>query len=162
MRQLNPDHISAVIRTINEGPYFKLLSMKVTELGEGYCKMEVDIDCKHLNPFGALHGGVYASLIDTAAFWAVYGSIPEEDGFITLDLKVDNLSTTDEDKMIVEGKLIKSGRTICFSSATVKTESGKLLAYGTSKMLVTQGLQTIHQAAEAMECPPLPVKFIEK
>lgn len=33
MRRLNPEHIEAVIKLINQGPYLKLLSMEVKELG---------------------------------------------------------------------------------------------------------------------------------
>jgi acyl-coenzyme A thioesterase PaaI-like protein len=62
MRTINQEHIIKLIELINKGPFFKLLSMQVRELSLGYCKLEVDLDTKHLNPFGGLHGGVYASL----------------------------------------------------------------------------------------------------
>lgn len=37
MREINPEHIAAIMEMINEGPYFKLLSMEVRELGVGFC-----------------------------------------------------------------------------------------------------------------------------
>ena len=39
--------------------------MPVKEIGMGYSMVELDIGNEHLNPFGDLHGGVYASAIDT-------------------------------------------------------------------------------------------------
>ena len=72
MKKINPEHIKTVIDICNQGQYFKLLSMEVREIGIGYCKVEVDLQNKHLNPFGGVHGGVYSSLIDTAAYLAVY------------------------------------------------------------------------------------------
>ena len=160
MTQLNPEHVKAVLELINEGPYFKLLGMEVRKLAVGYALVEVDIANKHLNPFGGIHGGSYSSLIDTAAYWAVYGDISEESGLISLDVSVTNLSPVNHGHLTVEGKRIKAGKNICLSEAVIKSEEGKLLAHGISKQMVTPGLQTMKQAIEAMGHSPLPTKFI--
>jgi len=160
MKKINQEHIKAILDLTNQGPYFKLLSMEVCELRLGYCKVEVNLDTKHLNPFGGLHGGVYASAIDTATYWAVYCALEEDVGLISIDLRVDNLAPIKEGKLIVEGKQIKAGRSICLSEATVIDTEGKLLAYGTSKQMVTQGLQSINQAVKAMGYQSLPPKFL--
>ncbi len=107
MKKLNPEHIKAILTLINQGPYFRLLSMEVCKLDIGYCRVEVNLEMKHLNPFGGLHGGVYASIIDTAAYWAVYCELEETFGLTSLDLKVDNLSTAKDGKLIVEGETVK-------------------------------------------------------
>ena len=70
MASLNPDHVTAVLSAINQGPFFRHLSMPVTDMGIGYSVVELDVVDEHLNPFGGIHGGVYASVIDTAAYWA--------------------------------------------------------------------------------------------
>jgi len=59
--------MKAVSDLINQGPYFRLLSMRVSEVGKAFAKVEMDIEKKHLNPFGGVHCGVYSSLLDTAA-----------------------------------------------------------------------------------------------
>jgi uncharacterized protein (TIGR00369 family) len=161
MKSLNQKHIDAVIELINKSPYFTLLSLNVCEIKYGYCKIEINLAEKHLNPFGGLHGGVYASAIDTAAYWAVYSSVDENVGLISIDLHVDNISTFKKGKIFVEGNQIKAGRTICFSEATIKEENGRILAHGLSKILVTKGLQTINQAVKAMGYEALPPKFLE-
>lgn len=162
MKTLNPDHIKAVLDLINQGPYFRLLSMKVSGMGKGFAKVEMDIENKHLNPFGGVHGGVYSSLIDTAAYWAVYCDIEENAGLISLDVKVDNLALVKEGHLVVEGKRIKAGKSICIADAAVIDSEGKYLAYGTSKQMVIPGLQTIAQAVSAMGYEPLPPKFISR
>ncbi|MEG6522341.1 PaaI family thioesterase [Desulfotomaculum sp. 1211_IL3151] len=161
MQKLNPEHIKAVIDLCNQGPYFRLLSMEVRELGKGYCRVEVSLQDKHLNPFGGIHGGVYSSLIDTAAYWAVYCDVEENAGLISLDIKVDNLAPIKEGHLVVEGKRIKAGRSICLAEAVIVDSQGKRLAHGTSKQMVTPGLQTIEQAVLAMGYKPLPPKFIK-
>lgn len=161
MKKLNPEHIKGILDLINQGPYFKLLSMEVCKLDFGYCRVEVNLDTKHLNPFGGLHGGVYASIIDTAAYWAVYCDLEEDAGLISLDLKVDNLASVADGKLIIEGKKIKVGRNICLSEATVTDAQGKLLAHGSSKQMITKGLQSINQAIDAMGYESLPKKFLD-
>ena len=160
MKMINPEHIKVLLDIINQSSYLKLLSIKVCELQLGYCKAEVDLEEKHLNPFGGAHGGVYASLIDTATFWAVYCDLRENVGLTTIDLKVDDLASAKEGKLVVEGKQIKVGRSICLSEATVKDVHGKLLAYGTSKQLILEGMQPISQAASVMGYQSLPPKFL--
>lgn len=161
MQKLNPEHIKAVIDLCNQGPFFRLLSIEVRELRKGYCKVEVNLENKHLNPFGGVHGGVYSSLIDTATYLAVYYDVEENAGLISLDIKVDYLAPIKEGRLVVEGKRIKVGRSICISEASIFNSQGKHLAYGTSKQMVTPGLQTIEQAVSAMGCKSLPPKFIK-
>ena len=160
MKTMNPEHIKVILDIINQSQYLKLLSVKVCELQSGYCKAEVDLEEKHLNPFGGAHGGVYASLIDTAAFWAVYCDLSENVGLITIDLKVDNLASAKEGKLFVEGKQIKVGRSICLAEAIIKDVHGKLLACGTSKQLVLEGIHSFNQAASVMGYQSLPPKFL--
>jgi len=58
---LNGDHIKAITSLINYNSDFKHLSMQMTKLTFGYCKIEVELLTNHLNPFGRIHCGVYAS-----------------------------------------------------------------------------------------------------
>jgi len=160
MRELNQKHVEAVIDLINQGPYFKLLSMRVKALREGYALVEVDIGHDHLNPFGGIHGGAYASVIDTAAYWSAYCELDEGVGMISLDLKVDFLAPINIGKMLVEGRCIKIGKTICLAEATAFDQKEKCLAHGTSKMMIIEGTQSLSEAALFIGTAPLPPKFI--
>jgi uncharacterized protein (TIGR00369 family) len=160
MPRLNPDHIAAVIELINRGPYFQLLSMQVTRLGIGFSEVVVDLERKHLNPFGGIHGGVYSSLIDTAAYWAIYCDLEENAGYITIDVSVDNLAPVKEGRLTVKGERIRVGRNICIGEATVTDYRGRPIAHGKSKQMVTNGLQSIAQAVSSMQGRMLPPKFI--
>jgi uncharacterized protein (TIGR00369 family) len=160
MKKLNPRHIQEIMNLINQGPFFRHLSMTVKDLGIGYSLVELDIGQEHLNPFGGLHGGVYASVIDTAAYWSVYCDLAEDVGFISLDLKVDFLAPAKTGKMIIKGRRIKIGKTLCLAEATAFDQKEKWLAHGVSKMMVLQGSQSISDAAEFVGTAPLPPKFI--
>ena len=80
MRKLNPQYIEAVKPLVNRSPYFMLLGMSLHEVGLGYSVLNIDVEGKHIQPFGAVHGGVFASIIDAASFWAVYSEVEENMG----------------------------------------------------------------------------------
>jgi uncharacterized protein (TIGR00369 family) len=160
VRELNPKHVEAVISVINQGPYFRHLTMPVKEIGMGYSIVELHIGNEHLNPFGGLHGGVYASAIDTAAYWAVYCELDEGAGLISVDLKVDYLAPANAGKMLIKGHRIKIGKTMCLAEATAFDQNDRWLAHGISKMMVTQNLQTIKDAFDFVGVRNLPPKFI--
>lgn len=67
MKKLNPQHVREVISLINNAPYFQLLSIVAEEIGEEFARMKSDVRRKHLTPFGGIHGGAYASMLDSAA-----------------------------------------------------------------------------------------------
>ena len=159
MHLINSDHLKSVIKLINQSPFFRYMSMQVVELGPGFSKVEVNIMKNHMNPFGSLHGGVYATIIDTAAYWSAYCDLPEEQGLITIDLKVDFLAPVSGQKMVVEGKSVKSGRTIHLAEAKAGDDQGKLLAHGTSKLMVTQNSQTMGNAVQYLSAEELPTKY---
>ena len=48
MPELNPKHVQRVMEIINQGPYFRHLSMPVKDLGKGYSRVELDVGNEHL------------------------------------------------------------------------------------------------------------------
>jgi uncharacterized protein (TIGR00369 family) len=161
LRTINPAHIKALIELVNRGPYFELLSMEVIELSVGYSKVEARLESKHMNPFGAVHGGVYSSMIDTAAYWSAYCELDEDVGYTSIDVSVNNLAMISEGIITVEGRSIKIGKSICVVEAIAKDAAGRLLAQGMSKLMILQGKQSINHAIEAMGHKALPPKFLD-
>ncbi len=160
MSELNPNHIESLLGLINKSPFFRHMSIKVTELGVGFATVMTEIDTNHMNPFGAIHGGVYASAIDTAAYWSAYCDLPEDVGLVTIDLKVDFLAPFSEKKLIINGNRIKSGKTLYLAEAEMTDENGRILAHGTSKLMVTPGMQTIDDVINYISADKLPSKFL--
>jgi uncharacterized protein (TIGR00369 family) len=161
MRRLNPDHARQVIELVNRAHYFRLLSMSILELGIGYSVVEMRLEDKHLNPFGGIHGGAYSSLIDTAAYWALYGDLEEGSGLISIDVNVHNLAVAKEGKLVARGKRVKAGKTVCLGEAVVYDEQKRIMAAGSSKTIVSPGLQTIEGARHFMAAGSLPPKFLD-
>lgn len=161
MPSVNPAHTRALMALLNKAPYFALLGMEFQAMEEGYCRLVLPLSYdRHGNSFGGVHGGVYSSIIDTVAYWALYCQMPADQGYTSLDLNVTNLGMVSSGTLIAEGHVVRAGRSICLSEATVKNETGKLLAHGTSKLMVLEGKQSIHTLLDTMEGTSLPPKFL--
>ena len=87
----NPDYIKAVLDSLHTAPYPKLIGMKVAALEFDSCRIELELGERHMQPFGIVHGGVLATLIDTATFWAGFLRLPEDAGLVNVDLKLNYL-----------------------------------------------------------------------
>lgn len=55
-------------------PFYKLLDIKIEEVRDDYARLSIEVAKKHIQFLKTVHGGVVASLADSAA-WAVYGSV---------------------------------------------------------------------------------------
>ena len=149
----NPEYIERVNRLVNRSPFFELLSMKIVDVGPGFSVVEIELSQKHLQPFGFVHGGVFAAIVDAAAFWAVFYQIENQNaGATTVDVKLNYLAPAVSGKIIAKGRQIKLGKTLGYAEAEVSTESGKLLTHGTSTLILLPGKGLTTD-------PPLPVKF---
>lgn len=150
----NPEHAAKVLKQIETSPFPDLVSIQGVSLEKGKAIFKLKLENKHLQPFKVTHGGVLATLIDTATIWSVYFSIQEGDGLTSVDLKLNYLAPSQQGVLTVIGKEIKMGKRLGYAEAEVRTESGELLAHGTSTLMVLprKSLQTD---------PPLPTKFIE-
>ncbi len=156
MKTPNPEYLERVNQLVNECPYFELLSIKIVDVGIGYSVLEMDLSTKHLQPFGIVHGGAFASIIDAAAFWAVFYEIDDPDtGVTTADLKLNYLAPAVSGRLIARGRQIKLGKTLGYADVAVTAESGKLLAHGSSTLILLPGRGLTAE-------PPLPPKFIQK
>ncbi len=154
MRTLNPEYVKAVCKMTSASPYFELLSMKLLNFQIGGSDLRILVQEKHIQPFGVVHGGVFSSIIDAAAFWAVFPEIDEEMGMTSVDLKLNYLAPSNAGVLIAKGKRIKIGRTLGLGEAQVTDESGKILAHGVSTLMT---LPTVGFQSDAS----IPQKFLD-
>jgi uncharacterized protein (TIGR00369 family) len=154
MRKMNPEYVEAVRANVNQCPYFKLLSMKLMDFDIGRSVLEISIEAqKHLQPFGMVHGGAFASIIDAATFWAIFGEVDEGTGMTSVDLKLNYLAPAQNGKLVAKGRKIKLGKTLGLAEAKVTDERGRVLAHGTSTLMVMPYLAWLNSGV-------LPPKFV--
>lgn len=91
-----------------------------------------------LNPFGIVHGGWALTLIDSAAGCAAHSTLHAGEGLVTVETKVNFVRAITPATGLVraEGRVIARGRTIITADASVTDSAGRLLAHGTSTIMV--------------------------
>ena len=139
--RLNPKYTEAISTLVNRSPYFSLISMEIKELEWGTSVLEVELEEKHLQPFGYVHGGAIASVIDAATFWAVFPQVKDGMGLTTVEIKVNYLAPVQKGKVVAKGRCIKMGRTLALGEAYINSAEGNLLAHGTATMMILPDLK---------------------
>lgn len=135
----NPKYIRELLHIVNTSPYPSLMSMRLADIDFDRAKIELETGTCHLQPYGIVHGGVLATLIDTATFWAVFMRIPEDAGLVNIDLKLNYLKPVLSGQLKAEGRSIRSGNTISYAEANVSDINGDLVAHGTSTLMTLPG-----------------------
>jgi uncharacterized protein (TIGR00369 family) len=92
-------------------PIAVLLGMRITDVGEGRVVFAAEPAEYHYNPLGTVHGGVMATLLDSALGCAVQSMLPAGTSYTTLELKVNYLRpiTAKTGTVYCEGKIIDVG-----------------------------------------------------
>ncbi|RSO07978.1 aromatic compound degradation protein PaaI [Streptomyces sp. WAC 05379] len=93
---------------------------------------------EHYNPIGSVHGGVYATLLDSAAGCAVQSVLPAGMGYTSLDLNVKFLRpiTVDSGKVRAVGTVLNHGRRTALAQAELLDSDDRLLAHATSSCML--------------------------
>ena len=135
----NPDYIAAIQASVHRAPYPELIGLRIAELDFDRCRIDLDLAQRHLQPFGIVHGGVIATLIDTATFWAGFMRLPEDAGLVNVDLKLNYLKAVSRGQLRAEGTCLRAGRQLSYTEARVFDEAGELVAHGTSTLMALPG-----------------------
>ena len=139
MQQPNDDYINKLIEMVNTSPYPRHLRMELVSISVDQAVVKLNTEQCHLQPFGIVHGGVLATLVDTATFWSVFLRLPEDAGLVNIDLKLNYLKSISTGMLTAQGRCIRAGRTINYAEASVKDKKGNLIAHGTSTLMVLPG-----------------------
>ena len=92
----------------------------------------------HYNPIGSVHGGVYATLLDSAAGCAVHSMLPAGVGYTSLDLTVKFLRamTVDTGRVRCTGTVTHLGGRTALAEARLVDDADRLLATAVSSVLL--------------------------
>ncbi len=119
-------------------PIAVLLGMWISEVSEGRVVFALEAAEYHYNPLGTVHGGVMATLLDSAMGCAVQSTLPAGTSYTTLELKVNYLRpvTSKTGTLYCEGKVIYVGGRIATAESRLTDADGKLYAHGTTTCIV--------------------------
>lgn len=133
------EYLQAVQRRELPGPPIAfLMNMDIQEVSAGHVVFTLQPAEYHYNPIGSIHGGVAATLIDSATGCAVQSMLAKGQAYTTLEIKVNYLRamTINTGLIACEGKIIHMGGRIAVAEAQISDETGKIYAHGTSTCLL--------------------------
>jgi uncharacterized protein (TIGR00369 family) len=119
-------------------PIARTLDFSLIEVDEGRALFQGTPGPAHLNPMGGIHGGWYATLLDSALGCAVHTLIPAGRGYTTAELSVNLVRAIGPKapRVRAEGKVVHCGRQLATAEARLYGPDGTLYAHGTTTCLV--------------------------
>ncbi len=118
-------------------PFGRYLGVQVLEVGEGFSRIRLPYRAELTNPAGKLHGGVIASVADTAmavAVGALLGGIPGRHATVKLEIKYKASVTNGE--IIAEAKVMRRKPTVFLGETVIKDGKGQVAAIAKATFMV--------------------------
>lgn len=114
-------------------PFQAHLGFDIADWSPDYCRVEQPMVPHIGNRYGIPHGGVHATLLDTAMGFAVCftGDPDERQLVMTLSLNVNYLGVANGKMLIAEGRKTGGGKSTAFAEGEIKDENGNLIATAT-------------------------------
>jgi uncharacterized protein (TIGR00369 family) len=119
-------------------PIARTLNFQLLEAAEGRAMFQGTPGPDHYNPMGGIHGGWYATLLDSALGCAVHTMMPAGRGYTTAELGVNVVKAIPPkvQRVRAEAKVLHCGRQLATAEARLYGPDGTLYAHGTTTCLV--------------------------
>lgn len=119
-------------------PIMALMNIDGFEVEQGRVVFAVTPAEYHYNPIGTVHGGVAATLCDSAMGCAIHTTLPAGVGYTTLELKVNYVRpiTVQTGRVTCAGTVIYAGGRVATAEARVVDAAGALYAHATTTCLI--------------------------
>ena len=106
----------------------QLFGYELDAIGDGKAVMSLRVMDRHKQIHGVVHGGVLASLADTAGAMAAYPMLPKGTRLATVEMTINYLEPVDRGPIIAEARVLRIGRTLAVAECEVKDAAGRLAA----------------------------------
>lgn len=119
-------------------PIGVLLDFGLQEVADGRVIFTMQPAEYHFNPIGTVHGGVIATILDSAMSCAVHTKLPVGGGYTTLEIKVNYIRPilADSGELYCTGQVIHMGRRVATAEGKLQDADGKLYAHGTATCML--------------------------
>lgn len=133
------DYLNSMLRgEIPRPPISHTMDFMLESCSEGRAIFTVTPSEFHYNPIGMVHGGLAATLLDSALGCAIHTMLPAGAGYTTLELHTNLVRaiTKDSGPLRAEGEIVYLGRTLGTAQARLSGLDGKLYAHGTTTCMI--------------------------
>jgi uncharacterized protein (TIGR00369 family) len=114
------------------------LDFDLVDVAEGFAAFEGVPGVHAYNPMGVVHGGYFATLLDSACGCAVHSRLSAQQAYTSVELKIafHKAMTRDTGLVRAEGRVRSMGRRVAFAEASLLDADGRLYGSATSTLLV--------------------------
>jgi uncharacterized protein (TIGR00369 family) len=114
------------------------LGYDIVEADDGRVVLSIEPTAAHLNPWGTVHGGLTATLLDSCMGLSVQSTLAKGLGSTTLEFKISLIRPITPETGLVraEGRIINAGRKVGIADGRVTDGKGRLLAHGTTTCMI--------------------------
>lgn len=113
------------------------MGMKLGRLGRGRATLLLDTRREHLHPQGAVHGGVIATLADTALAMALFTLVPPTTQMATIEMTINYLAPHRGGRLRAQARVLRKSRRIAVGEVDIWNQAGKRVA----KSLLTYAIR---------------------
>lgn len=119
-------------------PINDTMNTALIEAGDGRVVFQGTPEYRHYNPLGTVHGGWFATLLDSALGCAVQTTLPAGRSYTTAELSVNIVRSASHKTgpLRAVGTVIHGGRQMATAEARIEDERGKLYAHATTTCFV--------------------------
>ena len=119
----------------------QLMNFKLVEVSEGRAVFTIEPDERHYNGLGIAHGGLAATLLDSALGCAINTMMPAGKIFTTLEMKINYVRPLRREtgEVRCEASVIHVGGRVATAEGRIVDASGKLYAHGTATCMLFRG-----------------------
>ena len=131
--------LEAIVRGELPGaPIAETLGFGDLTVGAGWARFGMTPGERHYNPIGSVHGGVAATLLDSAMGCAVHTTLEAGVRYTTVDLAVTYVRplTASTGPIRCEGRVIHTGSRVATAEGRITDADGRLYAHGTTTCLI--------------------------
>jgi len=129
---------NAVKKRVNKSPFYKTISMKMISTGTEGSVVRVNLGQKHKNVWGTVHGGVMASLADSACGISVLPSLAVGESIVTTSMQMHYFAPADVGGLTAYGTMIHRGRRLAHAEAKIYDGKKRLIAKGMASFVIVR------------------------
>ncbi|HYY96464.1 MAG TPA: PaaI family thioesterase [Pyrinomonadaceae bacterium] len=130
--ELSADETTRLRQAFARVSYARLLGLEFVGASRGEATFALEVREELTRMGGIAHGGALASLLDTAAAFAVHTLLAPEERTVTVDLTVHFLHPVSEGRVEARARVLRAGRRIVIISAEATDRAGLLVATATT------------------------------
>jgi uncharacterized protein (TIGR00369 family) len=138
----DPDYEARVRASFGRQKAMTFLGAEMTLVQPGLVEIELPYRAELTQQHGFFHGGVVATIADSAGGYAAFTLFPADASILTVEYKINLVAPADGDRLVARGRVLKPGRTLTVCElevAAMKEGISKTCALGLQTLICLEG-----------------------